>query len=381
MKRSQTLKSTEASLRERIKELSCLYSFAQLTSRDDLTHDEVLQHLVEILPPAWQYPEITSARITLDGNEYLSDGFEDSAASQCADLVVQGVSRGAVEVFYRQPMPECDEGPFLKEERNLIDIFAGEMALLIERWEMEAYRAELQNQLRHADRLATVGLLAAGVAHEINEPLGAILGFAQLAKKHEGIPAQTRQDLEKIEAASLHAREIIRNLLVFARQVKPKKQKVCLNAIVNDSCSFFQSRCAKEGVEMTCRLSPTDPEIIADPTQMSQVLVNLFVNALQAMPNGGSLVLGTEVSGDQVSLTVEDTGCGMRQGVLDKIFVPFFTTKDVGQGTGLGLPVVHGIVTANGGRIEVTSRLGEGTRFTVHLPLARAEVLDEGVSE
>jgi len=131
---------------------------------------------------------------------------------------------------------------------------------------------------------------------------------------------------------------------MFARQMPSKRANVDLNSLVEDGLYFLESRCAKEGIELVRVLSPGLPDVTADPAQMHQVLVNLAVNAIQAMPNGGKLTVGTASSDDQVLLTVEDTGIGMSEGVLKQIFIPFFTTKDVGQGTGLGLPVVHGIV-------------------------------------
>ncbi len=211
-------------------------------------------------------------------------------------------------------------------------------------------------------------MLAAGVAHELNEPLGNILGFAQLAKKCPGIPDSVEHDIGKIETASLHAREIIQKLLVFARQAPPHKTHVNLNQIVQDGLYFFEARCAKEGIELIRQLSPDMPEITADPGQLNQLLVNLVVNSLQSMPGTGKITVQTRFSKNNVYLIVEDTGTGMSKEVLDKIFVPFFTTKDVGHGTGLGLPVVYGIVTAHGGTIDVNSKPGRGTRFEIQLP-------------
>jgi signal transduction histidine kinase len=129
----------------------------------------------------------------------------------------------------------------------------------------------------------------------------------------------------------------------------------------------------KEGIELVRDLAPDLPEVHADPSQINQVLVNLVINALQAMPSGGRLTLRTVHHPDQVSLIVEDTGMGMDEEVLKKIFTPFFTTKDVGQGTGLGLPVVHGIVTSHGGSIQVESQVNRGTRFEIQLPVTRLE--------
>lgn len=360
-------------MRERVKELTCLYGIAQIAGTPGISLEEILQGIVELIPPAWQYPEITSARIILDGSSYLGPRFREGGQKQMASITVNGTPRGVVEVVYIDEKPELDEGPFLKEERDLIDAVAGQVASIIERRQTEDHRARLENQIQHADRLATIGLLAAGVAHELNEPLGNILGFAQLAKKCQGIPELAKQDVEKIESASLHAREVIKKLLIFARQVPSQKTPVNLNQVIEEGLFFFEARCVKAGIEVIRLLSPGLPEIAADPAQINQVLVNLTVNALQAMPEGGTLTVRTLAFEQQVQLVVEDTGIGMSDEVVDQIFVPFFTTKDIGEGTGLGLPVVHGIVTSHGGTIRVESKEGSGTRFEIRLPVESSD--------
>jgi two-component system NtrC family sensor kinase len=362
-------RNVQVAVRERIKELTCLYGIAKLAARTDLSLDQILQRIAELLPPAWLYPEIASGKIRLNGHSYITPGFREGLYNQKSNIVVKGHKRGLVEVTYIEERPELDEGPFLKEERSLIDTIAKEVALIIERRQAEEEKISLQNQLMHADRLATIGQLAAGVAHELNEPLSNILGFTQLAKKIHKLPKQTAEDLEKIESASLHAREIVKKLVIFARQMPPKKTRVNLNQLVEEELYFFESRCAKEGIELVRLLAPKLPKIIADAGQLHQVLVNLVVNSIQAMPKGGKLTIQTTVEDGYISLIVEDTGIGMSEGVLRHLFVPFFTTKEVGEGTGLGLSVVHGIVSSHQGSIKVKSEVGKGTSFEIHLPI------------
>lgn len=359
----------QVELRERIKELTCLYGIAKLVEQADISLKEILQGIVELLPSAWLYPEIASARIILDGRSYTTSHFREGVQRQLTEINVDGEERGAVEVAYSIEKPELDEGPFLKEERNLIDTVAREVALIIERKKTEEDKERLQEQLRHADRLATIGQLSAGVAHELNEPIGGILGFAQLIQKNSELPEQVKQDLEKIMKASLHAREVVKKLMLFARQVPPQKTPVNLNQVVEESLYFLESRCAKEGIKVVRLLSSNLPEVTADPAQMTQVLVNIAVNAIQAMPNGGKLTIQTKSSDKFVSLIVKDTGVGMGEDVMKQMFLPFFTTKDIGKGTGLGLSVVHGIVTSHGGSIKVDSKVGQGTTFEIQLPI------------
>jgi signal transduction histidine kinase len=357
-------------LRERVKELTCLYSLAQLAQRPDVTLEQILQGTAELLPHAWQYPEITAARITLDGQTYYSKNFTEDGQTQSAPIVINGRQRGSIDVAYTERRPELDEGPFLKEERSLIDAIARHLALVVERRQADEDRFRLQEQLRHADRLATIGQLSAGVAHELNEPLGNILGFAQLAQRQAAVPEQVAQDLEKIVATCLHARQIIANLMLFSRQTPPQKSRVDLNAVVEEGLCLLEPQCAKNGISVIRDLAWDLPKITADASQLRQVLVNLVVNAIHAMPAGGTLEVGTRSSGDRVVLTVRDDGIGMNEQVLKEIFIPFFTTKDINEGTGLGLPVVHGIVTSHGGAIHVESSAGRGARFEIELPLA-----------
>jgi signal transduction histidine kinase len=360
----------QAALQERIKELTCLYQIAQVMDRSQKPLVAVFQAVVKALPPAWQYPDIASARIIFDNQKYTSPNFQESRFRQSADLIMNGKWRGSIEVVYAEEKPDLYEGPFLKEERNLIDTIARQVALFVEQRETEEEKDLLQEQLRHADRLANIGKLAAGVAHELNEPLGSILGFAQLGKKCQGLPRQAEQDLGRIVSASLHAREVIKKLMLFARQMPPRRTRLNLNQVVKEGLYLFEARCARQGIELDLSLGPDLPEIHADATQVTQVLTNLVINAIQAMPQGGRLSVVTRATQDGVILQIEDTGEGMSPEVKKQIFMPFFTTKEEDRGTGLGLAVVHGIVTAHKGSIKVDSRVGKGTRFEIQLPLA-----------
>ncbi|HPL63073.1 MAG TPA: ATP-binding protein [Syntrophales bacterium] len=372
---------SRAKLRERVKELTCLYGISQAASDPDLPLERKLAAIVRLLPPAWQYPGRACARIVIGEQVFETPGFREGAHRQTAPICIGGRSRGAVEIHYRSGCGLTPGHPFLEEERSLIENIAGQVALMIENEEAEAAKSELRKQLIRADRLAAIGQLAAGVAHELNEPLNTILGFSQLARKTPGLPAQAYNDIKKIEEASLHARNIIRELLIFARKGKPGSAPVNINRVVMDELSLFDALCAKSCVELRRVIDPDLPEITADRSQILQVVSNLIVNALQAMPDGGLLTLTTSFDASSVFLEVEDTGVGMSEEVRERLFLPFFTTKDVDQGTGLGLPVVHGIVTSHGGEIRVRSEMGKGTCFSVAFPVRRKNNQEECVDE
>jgi two-component system NtrC family sensor kinase len=359
-------------LRDRVKELTCLFHITQYSARRDMPLHDVLQSIVELLPPAFLHSDVAHARLVVNGVEHRTPGFLDGEERLSADLVVSGKRVGFLEVLYSEERPTLDEGPFLDVERNLIDTIAREVSLVIQQKRAEEESARLQHQLRHADRLATIGQLAAGVAHELNEPLGGIIGFAQLVRKEGDLSSQTRADVDKIIKAGLHAREVIQKLMLFARQQPTRRMDVDINDVVLDGLYFLEARCAKSAIDLKRELRADLPPVAGDPAQLHQVLVNLVVNAIQAMPGGGTLTVRTLEERGDVVLQVRDTGTGIPEDVLENIFLPFFTTKDVGQGTGLGLAVVHGIVTSHGGTIGVESEPGSGSCFEIRLPAAPA---------
>ena len=359
----------QSNLNDRVKELTCLYGIARVAEKSELSLEKIFQKIVELLPPAWQYPKLATARIALDSKYYMTPNFVITSQKQSSNIIINGIKRGFVEVAYPKQSLEFDDDPFFKEEKDLIDVVAREIAIIVERRFIENEKEKLQNQLRHADRLATIGQLSAGVAHELNEPLSNILGFAQLIQKNDNLNKQEKDDIKGIITASLQAREIIKKLMLFARQMPPQKAKVNINQVVKNSMFFLLTRCSTSGIEVKQLLSKDIKEIVADSSQLNQVLVNLVVNAIQAMPNGGRLTIKTKSSNNHISIIVEDTGIGMSDEVLKQIFIPFFTTKDITEGTGLGLPVVHGIVSAHNGSIKVESKVDVGSKFEVVLPI------------
>jgi two-component system, NtrC family, sensor kinase len=360
-------------LQERVKELTCLYQLATIAGRSELPVPLLLQEIVEVLPPGWQYPENCAARILLDGKAYATDNFTGHGPKQSCEIVVQGAMqstvRGVVEVVYTSVPPEAGALPFLEEEEKLIHEIARQIGFVVESRERAEEQGRLEVQLRHSDRLATIGKLTAGVAHELNEPIGSILGFAELLQQSGTIPSQSSSYLHRIHRAALHAREIIKKLMLFGRQTPPGEVWTDLNAVVGEGLDLLQPQLARGRIALERREDPGLPRFLADPRQIQQVVVNLVINAVQAMPQGGRLLVSTRAENGSVVLVVEDTGTGIPEDVLPQIFVPFFTTKDVGQGVGLGLSVVHGIITSHGGTIQVESSVGNGTRFTVQLPV------------
>ncbi|MBW2369592.1 MAG: PAS domain S-box protein [Deltaproteobacteria bacterium] len=357
---------------ERNKELTCLYSMAKIVGQNRPL-PQMLESIAAIIPPAFQYPEITTAIISLDQHSHGGRETEIGSPTLIENLVIHKIPRGNIEVICSPKKNDhiTSTTHFLDEERALLSTIAHHLSLAVEKKEAFDNRAEMENQLRHSDRLAKIGQLTAGVAHELNEPLIHILGFAKLSAKASDLPEQVYSDLDNITTAALHAREVIKKLMFFSRQTPPRETLVNLNLLIEDTIYLFESRCAKNGIAVKKTLYQDLPAIKADISQLQQVFTNLIVNAIQAMPEEGKLSVETSCDEDHVYLLVQDTGIGMTPATLKQIFLPFFTTKDINEGTGLGLSVVHGIVKSHRGSIDVESRIGNGTRFQIKFPLKR----------
>lgn len=246
---------------------------------------------------------------------------------------------------------------------------------------------ETQVQLIQVEKMAAVGQLAAGVAHELNNPLGGILGYSQFAlEKVNQKPlgqfgpedtADFLQYLRDIEQQTKRCRAIIQNLLKFSRSSRKEEfESTDLNQVVNETLTFTRHQVEKSKVKLVLSLQENLPPIPGHASQLQQVFTNLILNAVQAMPQGGTLTVSTAVhqQQDEIHISFADTGEGIAEENLDKIFEPFFSTKKVGEGTGLGLSVSYGLIRNHGGEIKVTSRTGEGTVFTVVLPAGQLEI-------
>ncbi len=353
--------------KERVKELNCLYQVAQCVVLERNTI-AALKKIVHIIPTGWQFPQNCCARIRFKENIYLSPEFFASDICQSEDICIDNETVGAIDVYYHPDAVAGTPDPYLREERNLLKGIANIISFYIKKQKDDEARKIIQKQLLHNDRLATIGRLAAGVAHELNEPLGNILGLAQLSLKLSNLPEQARNDLTRIQECVMYSREIIKQLLEFSRNAPVRKEKICLNHVIENSLTFLAARCTKEGVAIEKRFQE-DVFVMADANQINQVVTNLTVNALQAMGNGGKITFTVKKAAGKAIFSIEDTGIGIPAENISSAFMPFFTTKDVDQGTGLGLSVVYGIIKNHGGDIKVSSEPEKGSVFEMSLPL------------
>ncbi len=366
--------TTDLKLKERVKELKCLYELSKIAGQGDLDVKTILSKTLVILPEAMQFPKVAAVSITVGKEKFTSVDFSKCKTTIASTLQMGKKQYGSIKIGYRSTSKSTKENKaFLPEEKRLLKMVASELSLYIKRATVEEDKKKLQLQLQHAERLSFVGELSAGIAHELNEPFGRILGFAQLIKKAGDLNPQQEEDLERIIKASLYTREIIKKLMIFSRQMPQQLVSINLNTVISDILYFIDVRFQVKGIKIISRLEPNLPDIQADAVQMSQVLVNLITNAIHASPEGGEILITTKTKEKSIVLTVKDNGIGMSSAIQKKIFKPFFTTKDVGQGTGLGLSVVQGIIETHNGKIAVKSVPGKGARFQITLPIKQTK--------
>jgi two-component system NtrC family sensor kinase len=230
--------------------------------------------------------------------------------------------------------------------------------------------AAMQARVAQSERLASLGLLAAGVAHEINNPLGAILALTALTLEDTPPAAPNRENLEEVLKQTERCRDIVKGLLDFSRQSKGNIESVDLNRVVEDTLSLIARQALFFNVAIVKDLEADLPPVMGDRSQFQQVFMNLILNAVQAMSEKGTITIATRRAGDEVEALISDTGQGIAAEQIDRIFDPFFTTKESGRGTGLGLSIAYGIVTTHRGTILVRSEPGQGATFTMRFPAA-----------
>jgi two-component system NtrC family sensor kinase len=237
-----------------------------------------------------------------------------------------------------------------------------------------------QRQLMRSEKLASLGKMAAGVAHEINNPLTAVLTFSKLLLDDLPPDDERREDLQTVVDETLRCRDIVRGLLDFSRETKSMKKSQNINSVVENTLFLLRNQAMFHDIVVERNLQEGLPEIPLDEAQMKQVFMNMFLNAAEAMSGRGTLTISTSCDDGFVMVRIKDTGCGIPKQNLNKLFDPFFTTKKVGKGTGLGLAVTYGIVKSHEGTFDVKSEVGKGTEFILRFPVkpARKEAKANG---
>jgi len=291
--------------------------------------------------------------------------------------MIRGSSAGAAEgtAHYRIPMSTRHEPP----RRLLVNLGAtplrdahADVVGTIVIVEDISTRVQLEEQLQISEKMASIGLLAAGVAHEVNTPLTGISSFTQMLLENARPDDPSTQVLEKIERQTFRAAKIVNGLLNLARPAQVDSGPCDINAVINDVLSLLEHQFRNGSIQVRKELDPAAPVVQGMEHKLQQVFLNLFLNARDAMPKGGWLTIVTREDRDGAVVEIADTGSGIPAEQLSRIYDPFFTTKEIGKGTGLGLSITYGIVQEHGGTITCDSQIGQGTRFSIRLPLAVA---------
>jgi PAS domain S-box-containing protein len=493
-KTEKELQKIMSEVDERIKELNCFFGISRLVERRGLNLEEILQGIVDLIPPAWQYPENTCANINLKDQEFRTGNFKETQWGLTQSIVVNDKAVGTLVVYYLEERPESDEGPFLKEERNLINSIAERIGRIIERnraqnalveseerfrelvehsltgisiiqdnqivyqnpeqerllgalprpikfadtdsihpddfnkvnafyqkistgnlpfgamdfrfyppgekvsrsnlkWvQCQASRIEylgkdailvnmmdmtkakeLEHLLTIQDKMASLGRVAAGIAHEIRNPLSGINIYLNTLKKlhHKaGSEEKVEQILQHVNSASHKIESVIRRVMDFAKPSEPKLTLIDINQPITDAVNLTAVTMRKSGVNLQKQLADDLPPTYADSNLIEEMVLNLLNNAAEAMKSmeeGKKIIVTTSEDSDRIIVRVSDSGPGVPSEIRDKIFDPYFTTRP--EGTGIGLSLSHRIITDHGGSLTVADSDLGGAEFRIEIPI------------
>ena len=362
-----------------MKELECLYDVGK-AAEESGSIDEFLSRVAVLIPQAMQYPEETKVSITIRDSVFQSPDFRKSSNKITENLVVGGETLGSVEISSSR------NGSYLRKQNHLTRTLAERISGAVRQLELEqslrGYYEQLedevekrtkdleqvQEKLIRSERLAAVGELASGVGHELRNPLNVIRNCVYLLN----MPLTDKEDEEALNTLKVLdkqidiANKIVTDLLDFTRIKPPSLIKVDLNNLINESLSWVE---VPKNITIAANLNGNSLPVKTDAEQISRVFTNIISNAIQAMNGKGELKIDTGLENGFAWTKFTDTGCGIPEENLEKIFEPLFTTKP--KGIGLGLAITKRLVEQNGGKIEVASQIDKGTTFTVKLPLEK----------
>ncbi len=359
---------------ERVKELQCLYSIAECIRLRE-TVKEIFMDILALIPPGWHYPDITRGKIRFEGKDYVTEPFEETEWRQTSDILIKGKRSGSVEVYYLEERPELDEGPFLSEERNLIDGIAQTLSEAIE-------RNQAEEEAVRAAHLASIGELAAGVAHEINNPINGIINYASIIEKQSKQNDELKDIAHRIIKEGDRIANIVKSLLVFASNGSGDKKNVTVKSIIYESLNLTEKQLRNDGITLKVKMEEDLPPVYVNPLEIEQVFMNIINNARYALNQKYSSIdenKNLQIESNKVminnrpyaEISIIDKGIGIPAHISDKIMNPFYSTKRQAIGTGLGLSISKGIIKNHGGELLIDSLEGNFTRVKIQLPLSK----------
>ena len=357
------MNSTEDALKERIKELTCLYEVSSIIVNADVEQiRETLNAIAFSLKKGFQYPKQTEIAIKTSMCSIQTESINETL-NLVSDIQVFNKPNGSITASLND-----NRSSFLKEEKQLLDSVALKIGNLIERIEIQKNETSLKRQMEHADRLGILGEITAGIAHELNTPLANILGFAELLQDDLPHNKRAKEDLDKIIKNTIFSREVVKKLMFFACEMPQEMKEVNIVPSIRNAIALLDASFTKANVKYIVKIEDDSLLLRADPIQLTQIIFNLIINAIYFSPKDGMVTIEAYQSQKHIELKISDQGKGLTEEALDKIFQPFYTTKPTGDGSGLGLSVVHGIVASHNGSITAQNNIDKGATFTVKLP-------------
>lgn len=352
-------------LQERIKELSCLYDISSIANQSEKPFSEVIQETAERVVLAWRFPEDAVCVIKLDDQQWFSRALTEKTVVQKELIYIDSLIIGSIAIHYSAATRKATD--FLKEEKELLKKLSFEISHIYERKIKKERDLVFQRIAQRQDRIAILEEITAGLAHELNTPLGNILGFAQLIMEGTS-DKQTISDAEKIMNSALHTREIVKKLMYFSSELPQTLKETDINKLILETTHLLRPNLQAKDLSIEFQLPEKVILADVDSVQITQVLFNLILNAIYASHEKSFILIKLIDKGERFIIQVHDYGIGIDPTIQERIFDPFFSTKPIGQGTGLGLSVCHGIIKSYNGFILVASAKDEGTTFNIDLP-------------
>lgn len=354
-------------LKEKVKELTCLYEISKTISQSNCVNSEILNNIIFSVKNAWRYDSDAVVEIhVLDYSINTENNLEDTYF-QASPIYIAKKESGYIKVHY--PTSKYTPDDFSEDEQTLLETIALEIGNFIEKHQTLERKALLRRTLERMDRLTLLGEMTAGIAHELNTPLGNILGFAELIKDHNTDP-DIDSDISTLINSVIYSREIVKKLMFFSCEMPQQLQIQELKPIISFALSFLKANFQKKEIKTQVHFADDKQTAKIDTVQLTQVLFNLLINAIYASPERSTIKIDVKNDLEHIYLFITDEGTGIPEEIKHKIFDPFFTTKPTSDGCGLGLSVVHGIVKNHNGEITIKDNQPKGTIFTIKLPIS-----------
>ncbi|WP_281232916.1 sensor histidine kinase [Flavobacterium gelatinilyticum] len=358
--------STEEKLKEKIKELTCIFEISKIISQSISIEKKVLKKIISNIKKAWKYADDAVVEIQISDYNLSTSEIPEKSIFQISTIKIPESNSGFIKVHY--PQSKYAHNPFLPDEQKLLDTMASEIENYLEKFDILKKKAALKKTIEHIDRLSILGKVTASIAHEVNNPLANILGYAELIKDRNTDP-EIDSDITAIIDSVLFTREILKKILFFSRESPSSIQLQEVKPIVSFAFSFLKQNFQKAEIKNELIFKSDTIKARVDSVQIIQLFCNLIINALHASSKKSIIKTIIDQDSENLLITIEDHGHGIPAQIKQKIFEPFFTTKEINTGNGLGLSTVQEIIKNHHGQIDITDNFPSGTIFSIKLPL------------